>query len=171
MIQRVDPFCSNCVSPLPRHLASHAQVSMNSSTPSLEDRSTSGSTSSTNHLSPLLRARGPGRLWHTLAKLDELHLSIVCGSLQTPSSCAPQRVPSSATRRTHQDLLSPGPPATIRPVPTKPQSKRHPAVITLTVTNVSTRPYVHTCSPTMLECAVVFLVSCGGFGPSTAFPS
>ena len=100
---------------------------MNSDNRGLEDRSTSGGISSTNQLSPLLRTRGSGGiLWRTLAKLDELHPqhpAIVNGSLQTPSSCAPRRIPSSATRRTHQDLLSPGPPATIRPVPTQPQSK------------------------------------------------
>ena len=67
----VETFCSNCVSPLPRHLASHTQVSTNSGTRALEDRSTSGSTSSTNHLSPLLRTRGSGglfgALWRSLA--------------------------------------------------------------------------------------------------------
>ena len=82
-----------------------------------------------------------GTLWHTLAKLDELHLSI----LQSPTNLCKLQA-----KRTRQDVLSPGPPATIHPHETQPQSTRHPAVITLTVTHVSTWPYV--------QHSVVFLV-------------
>ena len=117
---RTDPCCQRSVESTPSASAHFrdisTQVSMNSGTWGLEERSSSAGISSTNHLSPLLRTRWE-TLWHTLAKLDEFHLGIL------PSSTDLCKLQALATRRTRQDLLSPGPPATIRPVPTQPQSK------------------------------------------------
>ena len=145
---------------------------MNSDTRGLEDRTTSGDTSSTNHLSPLLRTRGSGghfgTLWRSLTS-------------STSASCNRPRI--SANFMLSSQVLN----------------HRVNAYVKISCHQVHPRRFVrsqrshspstgwrchHTDSHERFNQAVRshllryharvrsgFLVSCGGFGPSTAFPS
>ena len=147
---------------------------MNSGTRGLKDRSTSGSISSTNHLSPLLRTRGCeglfGTLWRSLTSF-------------TSASCNRTRISANSKLLRHLNEFEVLPQAlnhSVDPVHVKischpanaatvqAQSTRRPAAITLTFTNHNQAVRQH-----LLRYHVrvrsAFLVRCGGIGPSTAF--
>ena len=157
---------------------------MNSGSRGLEDRSTSGSISSTNHLSPLLRARGSealfGTLWRSLTSstsascnrprisanskllrripnhsVDPVHVKISCHQVHTRRFVRSQRSHSPRTFYAQSHV-------------------QDGAVITLTFTNHQPDcTFNQAVRQHLLRYHVgvrsVFLVTCGGFGPSTAF--
>ena len=100
---------------------------------------------------PSLSAPGNKRFWGLFGALWRSLTS------STSASCNRLRISANSlyasrspvTRSTRDDSSGPNA-ATVQ--------AQYGAVITLTVTNVSTRPYVHTCSAAMKECAVVFLL-------------
>ena len=146
---------------------------MNSGTQTLQDGSTSGSISSTNHLSPLLKTRGSeglfGTLWRRLTSftsalcklqalatssnhsVDPVHVKISCHQVHTRRFVRSQRSHSPSTVHT---------PSCCHHIDSH---ERFSQAVR------STRPYVNTCSAAMLECTVDFLVVVVAIGPSTAF--
>ena len=160
------------------NLASHTQVTMNSGTRGLEDRSTSGGISSTNHLSPLLRTSGSeglfGTLWRSLTSstsascnrtrisanskllrrvlnhsVDPVHVKISCDQVH------PRRIVGS--QRSHS-----------------PNTVHAPSYCHHTDDEQQTgRTFNQAVRQPLLRYHVRvrngFLVTCGGIGPQTAF--
>ena len=159
-----------------RDILPPSQVSTNSGTRALEDRSTSGSISSTNHLSPLLRTRGSGglfgALWRSLASstaasCNRLRISANLKLLRTSTSqVLNHRVNVDVKISCHQvhprrfvrSHRSPSPSTGWRCHHTDGHERFNQAVRSHLL-----RYHVRVRSG--------FLVRCGGFGPSTAFPS
>ena len=91
----------------------------------------------------------PQQTTRSRTDLSEMHRSLECVFQlvgQTASNhtrCTGTFAPSRCRSCTRQDLLSPVPPVTTRPVPTKPQTKRTPCVIPQTPGRTSTRLRYH----------------------------
>ena len=162
---RSDSFSSDCVSPLPRHLASHTQVSMKSGTRGLEDRSTSGGISSTNHLTPLLGTRGSGVLFGTLWRSLTSSTSASCNRLRISANLKFLR--TSTSSKSCDETYTSRPPV-IRST-RDDSSGPNAATVQARSRTFQTRPYVQPGLCHHVRVRSGFLSGCGGIGPSTAF--
>ena len=144
---------------------------MSSGTRGLEDRSTSGSTSSTNHLSPLLRMRGFGGLFVTLRRSLTSSTSASCNRLRISANSKLLRTSTSSkscdetytsrslvTRSTRDD--SSGPNAATVQAPSRCHHTDGHERFNQAIRSHLLRYHVRVRSG--------FLIGCGGFGPSAA---